>query len=111
MPLAGGILSPWLGQEALRAKRAQGEDPGKTPEALAKLAETQAARRAEPRAWDLAHPKKADPEVYWREVYPRVQKLQNQEIMERTRLSTGRAWRIRHGKTVPHRRWWEVLGS
>ena len=100
-----------LGQEAMRAKRECGEDPGKTPEALTKMGASQAQRKAEPRAWDLAHPEKLDPEVYWREVYPRVQDLASAGRMRRTGLSSGWAWRVKRGKTVTHRRWWERLAA
>lgn len=93
----------------MRQLRDEGRDPTATPEARANLAASTARRRAEQRAWDLAHPERPDPEIYRRDVFPEVERMSLKEIGKATGLSQGYCARVRRGELVPHPRWWEAL--
>lgn len=91
--------------------RAEGRDPTKTPEALARLSSKQAQRRAEQREWDLTHPDKPDVAAYMRDIQPRLAYVSLSRMSAATGLSLRRAGEIKSGKSVPHARWWEMLDA
>jgi hypothetical protein len=97
------------GGRARADMKARGISGSPSPDARGRMASIQVERRREQREWDHAHPGKADPDVYWREVYPLVRELRAVQIAELTGLASGHAQWIKRGKVVPHRRWWEAL--
>jgi hypothetical protein len=58
------------GPEALAQLRAEGRDPARTPDALAKLSESMRRRKQEQQGWDREHAEALDPEEYRREILP-----------------------------------------
>lgn len=89
----------------LRAKGIEPVDDG----ARARMGARQQERQREENEWNAAHPKRAEPEVFRREVLPGLQGVPLRELARRTGLSVSNCARIRRGEAVPHERWWGVL--
>jgi hypothetical protein len=99
------------GVARLREMRVLGIDPARSPEAVRRMAERQRARQREENEWNAAHPGRPGPEVFTRDVLPRLQGLSLGELSRRTGLSVGYCARIKRGEEVPHPRWWDLLRS
>jgi hypothetical protein len=69
-----------------------------------------ASSGAEQRAWDSVKPERPDPEVYRRDVSPRVGQMSLKASAKATGLSVSYCARVRRGALTPHPRWWEALG-
>jgi CRISPR-associated endonuclease Cas1 len=95
----------------LRELREAGDDPARTPVALAKMAARQRARQAEENAWNRDHPSRPDPTSFKTEVLPALQGISLGEMSRRTGLSVGYCARIKRGEAVPHPRWWAALAA
>lgn len=107
--VAAGQIGGARLRETAQRLRDEGRDPTATPEARANLATSMARRRAEQLVWDREHPGRPDPEVYRREILPKVELMSLKAISRATGLSVSYCARIRRGGLVPHRRWWEAL--
>ena len=66
-------------------------------------------RQRQENAWNAAHPERAEPEVYRREILPGLQGVPLSAMARRTGLSVAYCARIRRGEEVPHARWWEAF--
>ncbi len=98
------------GARSLRRLRADGDDPAHTNGANRKRAATRQRQALEQAAWDAANPP-ADPELFVREVLPRIQQAPIRKLAAATGLSMRYCALIRRGERVPHPRWWETLGN
>jgi CRISPR-associated endonuclease Cas1 len=97
------------GPAALARMRAEGRDPMTDPEVRRRLSSSQARRLAADAAWDRGHPEAPDPEVFRREILPRLRGVPLRRMVEATGLSLRHCPRIRRGEAVPHPRHWEAL--
>lgn len=71
-----------------------------------------AARKRAPRAWKQANPGVAyDPELFTRDILPKLQGVLLREIVEATGCSKAYATDIRRGKWTPHVWTWQALGE
>jgi hypothetical protein len=77
--------------------------------ARSRVASRQRERQREENEWNAAHPERADPDVFRRDVLPGMQSTSLGELVRRTGLSVSYCARIRRGEEVPHERWWVVL--
>lgn len=103
--IGGFVVS---GVARLRELAAEGRDPRRSPEALGKLRRSQAQRRLEEVAWDLANRRPDDLE-YRERLLPKVRLMTIGEIVGATGLSVSYSARIRRGLVIPHPRWWDAL--
>jgi hypothetical protein len=98
------------GPEALAQKRAEGQDPARTPEALAKLGKSIAQRNQERREWEHEHRgAHVDPDIFRREILPGLRAVSLSTLMQATGLSRPYCAAIRKGEKTPHPRHWEAL--
>ena len=97
------------GRMKLAALRAEGEDPAHSEEANRqrgiKVSQAQKAFRQ----WNAAHGGEADPEVFRRDILPRLQSVSLGMMAKATGLSQSYCSSIRRGLHVPHQRHWGVL--
>lgn len=97
------------GPEALARKRAAGQDPTKTPEALRRQSEKMIEQQRAAREWEREHPEKVDPAEFAREILPKIQDVPLNALMAATGLSKRSCSMIRRGLSVPHPRHWNRL--
>lgn len=98
------------GPRALARMRSEGRDPAHGGAAARTRATTISKRNEEVVSWDRVHPR-PDPEVFTRDVLPRLQGIPLRVIMEATGLSKRYCALIRLGQQVPHCRHWAALAS
>ena len=98
------------GPARARALRAEGVEPIDT-EVRQRIGEQQRERQRQENEWNAAHPERADPELFRREVLPALEGVPLRELARRTGLSVPYCGQIRQGQMVPHERWWEALRS
>jgi CRISPR-associated endonuclease Cas1 len=85
-------------------------DPGQSAEVRGRRGAAIAARKKALREWDEAHPDVAyDPELFRREILPRLATVKLADIMEAAGVSKAYASTIRTGKITPHVSTWEAL--
>ena len=53
----------------------------------------------------------ADPEHYKRHILPKLQSIPVPEIVRATGMTYPYCSEIKHGRRIPHPRWWERLGE
>jgi CRISPR-associated endonuclease Cas1 len=99
------------GPLALARLRAEGRDPTKTPEALAKVAATQRQRAAARAEWNREFGSCADLTDFHRDILPGLQRTPLAIIVKATGLSLRYCSLIRRGLRIPHRRYWGTLKS
>lgn len=97
------------GRDALLRLRAEGRDPAAAPEVRAKMHATKERTHALDRAWNAEHREKPDPDIFFRDVLPRIQGVPLRRLAEVTGLSFTHCGQIRRGLKVPHPRHWEAL--
>ncbi len=99
------------GPDALARKRAAGQDPTKTPEALRRQSDKMIEQRRATREWEREHPEKVNPAAFVREILPKIQDVPLSALMAATGLSKRACSLIRRGLSVPHMRHWVALGG
>ena len=97
------------GLRRLRELRDAGHEPLDSA-ARKQLGARQRQRQREENEWNAAHPERADPDEFRREVLPAIQGVPLSELSRRTGLSVAYCARIRRGEEVPHARWWTIDG-
>src|SRR5262249_15801171 len=98
------------GTARLAELRAEGRDPSKTAEALRKVASTQQERAAARAQWEADHADEtADPELFRRQVWPRLRCVSLTAMRRATSLSLSYCAQIKKGQRVPHPSYWQPL--
>jgi len=97
------------GQDAFRRRRAQGNDPTRTEEALAKQRQAMIRRNREAREWQEAGGEIQDPEIFRTEILPFLQDLSIMRLSKASGLSRNYCLDVRKGTYVPHPRHWEAF--
>ena len=97
-----------VGKATLAAMRASADDPAHTVEASRKRAATSRERSSAMRAWEREHGK-PDPELYQREVLPRIQMMTVPQLIQLTGLSQFHCWKVRNGERRLHARHWDAV--
>jgi len=97
-----------LGKAGLAAMRASSEDPAHSAAAREMRAKTSRATTSAMRAWEREHGK-GSPEVYEREILPRIQQLTVPQLVKATGLSQFHCWKVRQGERRLHARHWDVV--
>ncbi len=75
-----------------------------------KLGETQAKHRRRIAEWNR-NKGTADPEHYKRHILPKLQSVSVPEIVSAIGMTYPYCHEIKHGRGIPHPRWWERLGK
>jgi hypothetical protein len=96
------------GKATLAAMRESAEDPARSPEARAKKCEKSRSTSLAMRAWEREHGR-GDPEVYKRDVLPRIQELTVPQLVKLTGLSQFHCWKVRKGERRLHARHWSTI--
>ncbi len=101
-----------VGNAALAAMRAAGEDPTNSESAAAKRSASLSRRKQEEVAWKSAT-NNVDwtPKRYRLEVLPTLAHVPLSALQRATALSVSACSRIRSGKLLPHRRHWKALAE
>ena len=87
-------------------------DPASTPEIRNRRGAAIAARKRALTEWDRANPGTVyDPELFRREILPKLSTVRLSEIAEAAGCSKAYASDIRRGKRTPHVSTWAVLGA
>jgi CRISPR-associated endonuclease Cas1 len=87
-------------------------DPSQSPEVRGRRGAAIAARKRALREWDETHPDvDYDPELFRREILPRLATVKLAEITEAAGVSKSYASTIRSGKFTPHVSTWKALGD
>jgi len=87
-------------------------DLGQTPEIRGRRGAAIAARKRALSEWDEANPGMVhDPELFRRDIWPRLATVKLSEIAEAAGCSKASASDIRRGKRTPHVSTWAALGS
>lgn len=89
--------------------RAAGRDPSKGGDVGKRRGAKNSQRMKEQKEWEAEHSTEADPEVFEREILPRLQGASLGTIAKSTGLSEQYGSLIRRGLKVPHERHWEAL--
>lgn len=101
--------------EAGRAKlaelRAEGRDPTQSREARKQRGIKNSQRMQEQKVWEAEHGTDADPDMFKREILPRLQGLPLRVLAKATGLSQQYCSSIRRGKNLPHQRHWKALAE
>lgn len=93
----------------LRRLKAEGRDARATREARRKSSIATARTNREIAEWEAKHGSDFDPEIFEKEIAPRLEDIPNNELVEATGLSVNYCSKIRRGETVPHARHWEAI--
>ena len=96
------------GKATLAAMRASSDDPARSPAATAKKRAKSRSTSLAMRAWEREH-RKGNPEVYEREILPRIREMTVPQLMKLTGPSQFHCWKVRKGERRLHARHWEVL--
>jgi CRISPR-associated protein Cas1 len=87
-------------------------DPAQATEIRGRRGAAIAARKRAQSDWDKANPQSTyDPELFRREILPRLASVKLAEISEATGMSKGSASDIRRGKWTPHVSTWAALAN
>lgn len=97
------------GTDALARMRAEGRDPTKTNEALQQQSVRMSERRRAAREWDEEHGTEYAPDMFTRDILPRIQGVPLSALMQATGLSKRQCSRIRQGLSTPHPQHWAAL--
>jgi hypothetical protein len=96
------------GTATLAAMRASPDDPARSLEATAKKREKSRSTSLAMRAWEREHGR-GDPELYGREVLPKIQEMTVPQLIKITGLSQFHCWKVRKGERRLHARHWESV--
>jgi hypothetical protein len=88
--------------------RASNDDPARSPQAIEKKREKSRATSLAMRAWEREHGV-GDPDVFEREVVPRIEQMSVPQLMRLTGLSQFHCWKVRRGERRLHARHWEAI--
>lgn len=91
--------------------RAAGRDPSQTREARKLRGAKNSQRMKEQKIWEAEHGIDPDPEVFTRDILPRLQEVSLGSLAKATGLSQQYCSLIRRGLKVPHARHWAVLAQ
>jgi hypothetical protein len=97
--------------QALQARRRAGDDPAHGGEATHRRSQRQKANRRAEAEWEREHPEALDPDLFAREIRPRLAGVPLAAMVRATGLSQPYCAMIRRGQRVPHPRHWEALGA
>jgi CRISPR associated protein Cas1 len=97
------------GREKQEELRRQGKEKRSSREVRAARSRATKRNEREIGAWEARHPEPHDPEVFRREIAPRLKHLTGGELVEVTGLSLVYCNQIRRGARVPHPRHWKAL--
>jgi transcriptional regulator with XRE-family HTH domain len=87
-------------------------DPAQAPEIRGRRGAAIAARKRALSEWDRANPDTVyDPELFRREILPRLAKVKLSEVAEAAGCSKAYASDIRRGKWTPHVSTWAALAE
>jgi CRISPR/Cas system-associated endonuclease Cas1 len=108
-PDCGGAVSNRL---HVRCEACIEADPRQTPEIRGRRAAAISARKRALTEWELANPGVTyDPELFRREILPRLRMVKLSDIVEAIGCSKASASDIRRGKRTPHVSTWGALGE
>jgi hypothetical protein len=62
------------------------------------------------RAWEREHGK-PDPEIYERDILPRIQQMTVPQLVKLTGLSQFHCWKVRKGERKLHARHWATIAT
>ncbi len=97
------------GRKKMAELRAAGRDPSQSREARKRRGEKNSQRMRDQKLWEADHGTDADPDVFSREILPRVQGLPLSVLADATGLSEQYCSSIRRGLEIPHHRHWQAL--
>jgi len=104
----GAVTNP----RHVRCEACIAADPAQAPEIRGRRGATIAARKRALSEWDKANPDVVyDPELFRREILPKLAGAKLSEIVEAAGCSKAYASDIRRGKWTPHVSTWEALGA
>jgi hypothetical protein len=95
--------------EVLRTRRLAGDDPAHGGEAARRRSKRCAANSRANVAWERGRSGSFDPEIFTREIGPKLAAVSLAAMMRATGLSGPYCSMIRRGARVPHPRHWEAL--
>ena len=108
-PDCGGAVT---NSRHVRCEACIAADPASTPEIRGRRGRAIAARKRALTEWDKANPGMVyDPELFRREILPRLRTVPLAEIMEAAGCSKASASDYRRGKRTPHLSTWAVLAA
>jgi hypothetical protein len=96
------------GKTTLAAMRASSDDPARSPDAITRLKSKSKSTSLAMRAWEREHGR-GDPEIYDREVLPKVERMTVPQLMKLTGLSQFHCWKVRKRERRLHARHWAVV--
>jgi CRISPR-associated endonuclease Cas1 len=96
------------GKATLAAMRASSDDPARSLEATARKREKSRSASLAMQAWEGEHGR-GNPELYDREVMPRIQEMTVPQLMKLTGLIQFHCWKVRKGDRTLHARHWDVI--
>jgi hypothetical protein len=97
------------GPQALAELRTQGSDPAHGGAAATARGTRNAPYVAAVAEWEREHEEPANPDVFARDILPRLQGVPLRAIAQATGLSEGYCSFVRRGQKVPHQRHWDAL--
>jgi CRISPR associated protein Cas1 len=97
------------GKAVLAAMRASTDDPARSAEARAQLAESSRRSLLAIRAWEREYGKSFDREKYEGRVLPAIRELTIPDLMAVTKLSQSYCWRVRKGTKNLHPMHWDAV--
>jgi hypothetical protein len=98
-----------VGKATLAAMLASANDPARTPEARAKLAETSRARMLAIRSWEREQGRVVDRQRYEKQVFPAIQQMTVPALTALTGLSQHHLWQVRTGWRRLHAMHWDAV--
>jgi hypothetical protein len=97
------------GKATLAAIRASADDPARTAEARAKIAEKSRERMRVIRGWERRNGKNMDRARYERDILPVIEKMTVAALVAATGLSQHYCWQVRSGRKRLHPLHWESV--
>jgi len=97
------------GPAALARLRAEGNDPTATKQARSKLSASRRKQQELNDAWERDHGEKPSPQLFVRDILPKLEGVPLTVMMAATGLSVRQCSRIRRGEQIPHPRHWDGL--
>lgn len=108
-PECGGLVS---NARHVRCDDCIAADPAQAPEVRSRRGQAISARKRALAAWDKAHGDEPyDPDLFRRDILPKLQGVKLAAIVEATGLSKGYASTVRAGKWTPHVSTWPALAA
>lgn len=95
------------GRKRMAELRATGRDPSKGGEVGRRRGAKNSQHMKEQKIWESEHGPKADPEVFTREILPKLQDISLAKMAQATCLSQQYCSLVRRGLKAPHPRHWD----